>query len=157
MAIIGVIICPVTSGDTTLRCARMMVQDAEGYGTQDLRTSLFITLGITAFIVLLCFLVFTVLWNYFGWFNQSVACIMLRAATVFLYRTATNRYSPLTTALPAVFMMLVVTSFIISSGQGFGLGHTVGMFAGAILTAIAAAMYLRMLFGRKGREAPGTA
>ena len=157
LAIIGVIICPVTSGDTALRCARMMVQDAEGYGTQDLRTSLFITLGITAFIVLLCFLDFTVLWNYFGWFNQSVACIMLWAATVFLYRTATNRYSSLATALPAVFMTLVVTSFIISSGQGLGLGHTVGMFAGAILTAIAAAMYLRMLFGRKGREAPDTA
>ena len=31
LAVIGVLICPITSGDTALRSARMMIQDDRGY------------------------------------------------------------------------------------------------------------------------------
>ncbi len=58
----------------------------------------------------------------------------------------------LMTALPAVFMTMVVTSFIVSTGQGLGLGHVIGIYAGAAMTVVSAVLYVRELFLLRGQE-----
>ena len=143
LAVIGVIVCPVTTGDTALRAARMMVQDSAGHGTRDVKISLLITLPLTAIIVLLTTLDFSVLWNYFSWMNQVLACIMLWAATVFLLKTARRKVYSLVTALPAMFMMMVTVSFILFSTQGLGLDYTLSMCIAAAVTFVTVFAYVR--------------
>jgi carbon starvation protein CstA len=146
LAVIGVIVCPITSGDTALRSARMMVQDDRDMDPSDLKATVELTLVLSAFIVGLCLLDFSILWQYFSWLNQTLACIVLWTATVFILKTVHNRYYSLVTALPAMFMTMVVTSFIVSTGQGLGLGHVIGMYAGAALTVVSVVLYVRELF-----------
>ena len=146
LAIIGVIICPITTGDTALRSARMMVQDDRGFDTRDMKTTLVITLVLTALIVLLTMLDFTVLWNYFSWLNQTLACVVLWTATIFILTLGKNRLYSLVTALPAMFMMMVSITFIMSSSsQGFGLDIAVALTIAAIATAVVTASYIRVI------------
>ena len=146
LAIIGVIICPITTGDTALRSARMMVQDDRGFDTRDMKTTLAITLALTALIVLLTMLDFTILWNYFSWLNQTLACVVLWTATIFILTLGKNRLYSLVTALPAMFMMMVSITFIMSSSsQGFGLDIAVSLTIAAIVTAVVTAFYIRVI------------
>ena len=146
LAVIGVIVCPITTGDTALRSARMMVQDDRGFDTKDLRTTMAITLVLTALIVLLTLLDFSVLWNYFSWLNQTLACVVLWTATIFIISLGKNKSYSLVTALPAMFMMMVSLTFIMSSSkQGFGLDITVSIIIAAIATATATFFYIRTI------------
>ena len=146
LAVVGVIVCPITTGDTAVRSARMMVQEDRGFSTKDRKTSILITLLLTVFVVTLCSLDFTVLWNYMSWLNQSLACVMLWAATVFLLRTTSRRVYSLVTALPALFMTMIVTSFIFASSLGLGLDHSISMAIGGTITAIAFIAYIRAFY-----------
>ena len=145
LAVIGVLICPITSGDTALRSARMMIQDDRELDKSDRGKMVLVTLIMFAFIAIMCTLDFSILWNYFSWLNQTLAAIVLWTATAFLFTTTKKRYT-LITALPALFMTMVVTSFIFHSNLGLGLDDSIAMPLGGIVTAIMAVVYLRFLF-----------
>jgi carbon starvation protein CstA len=146
LAILGVVILPVTSGDTALRSARMMIQDDRGLDPANLRGSLIITVAITAIIGLLFTLDFTVLWNYTAWMNQTLATVVLWTASLFLLRTARNRLYSLMTALPALFMTMVVISFIMHSSQGLSLDYGISIIIGLLVTISAAVAFIRCMF-----------
>ena len=154
LAVIGVIVCPITSGDTALRSARMMLQDDRGLDPAQLRATVTLTLILSAFIVGLCLLDFSILWQYFSGLNQTLACIVLWTATVFILKAVRNRYYSLITALPALFMTMMVTSFIVSTGQGLGLGHAIGLYAGSAVTVVSAVLYIREMFLFNSWEGP---
>ncbi|AGI47969.1 Carbon starvation protein, predicted membrane protein [Thermoplasmatales archaeon BRNA1] len=156
LAVLGVIVCPITSGDTALRSARLMVQDDREVDPSDTKFTLMITLAIAAIIVLLCFIDFTVLWNYTSWLNQTLAAIVLWTATVFLLRTVSNRAYSLVTALPAMFMTMVVSSFIMHSGQGFGLDYNTAIIIGAVVTAVSVVAYARTVLGTSRPTVPSS-
>ncbi len=145
MAVIGVIVCPITSGDTALRAARLMVEDDRGID-QDSRFSAFtITAVMMMFIIGLCLIDFTVLWNYFSWLNQTLATLVLWTATAFILKVTARKEYSLITALPALFMTLIVTSFILHSDLGLRLEYWVSITIGALITAAALVLYLRAL------------
>lgn len=123
IAVIGVIICPITSGDTALRAGRLMIQDDQDGGTKRKSTTLGITFFLLIAITFLCTLDFSILWNYFSWMNQSLACIFLWTATVYLMVSGKKKYSVMT-ALPGLFMTMVVTSFIFGSPIGLHLDRS---------------------------------
>ena len=85
-------------------------------------------------VVLLCNVDFTILWNYFSWINQTLACIMLWTTTVFLLTSARHKAYSLMTALPAMFMTTIVTSFIFHSSLGLSLDYNLSIAAGLVLT-----------------------
>ena len=143
LAVIGVIVCPITSGDTALRAARMMIQDDRGIEVTDKKAGFTIALVLLIPIIILCSLDFTVLWNYFSWLNQTLACVMLWTATVFLLRTSSVRRGYLVTAIPAVFMTMIVTSYILGSRLGFGLDHVTSLVIGAVITVIVLILFVR--------------
>ena len=145
LAIIGVIVCPITSGDTALRSARMIVQDDRGFDTRDVRMNVTITLVLTAFIVLLTMLDFSVLWNYFSWMNQTLACVVLWTATIFILGLGKNRLYSLVTAIPAIFMSMVTISFIMHSSQGLGMDYGIAILIAAVITVIVTAFYIRAI------------
>jgi carbon starvation protein CstA len=143
IAVIGVVVCPITSGDTALRAARLMVEDDRNCEHGNKRISLAITSVMMVFIILLCLLDFSVLWSYFSWLNQTLATIVLWTATVFIIKVLKKKWYSLVTALPAVFMTAIVTSFILHSNLGLRLDYNVSVMIGVLLAVCAFVLYLR--------------
>ncbi len=143
LAVIGVIICPITSGDTALRCSRLMIQDDRNYDSSKIRNGLMITIILMMPIIFLCSIDFSVLWNYFSWLNQTLACLVLWTATVFIISYRKKVKYALITALPAVFMTMVVSSFILHSNLGLRLDYTTSIVTGLIITIAITLLFVK--------------
>ena len=143
LAVIGVIICPITSGDTALRSARLMIQDDRGYDSSKIRNGLIITAILLVPIIFLCSIDFTVLWNYFSWLNQTLACLVLWTATVFILATRKYINYAIFTMLPAMFMTMVVSSFILHSPLGLSLGYETSMIIAALFTIVITLIFIK--------------
>ena len=145
LAILGVVAAPITSGDTAFRSARLIVADALRFDQHPIRNRLFICLPIfAAAILLLWFNIadedgFNVIWNYFGWSNQTLACFMLWTATIYLARNRKNFYL---TLVPALFMTVVCTTFFCISKISLGLPPVVSYAAGAVAFVITLAAFI---------------
>ena len=135
LAVIGVIICPITSGDTALRSSRLMIQDDRNYDSSKIRNGITITAVLMMPIIFLCSIDFSILWNYFSWLNQTLACLVLWTAAVFIISCRKKVKYSLIAALPAVFMTMAVSTFILHSGLGLSLDYGTSIAAGVIITA----------------------
>ena len=138
LAILGVVAAPITSGDTAFRSARLIAADFLHLGQKRIVNRLMLCLPLFAITTGLFFIDFGVLWRYFAWTNQTLACIMLWAAAVWL---AKQRKSYWIAFLPALFMTVVSFSYILTSPEGFGLSLTIGLVSGFALMAVLAFMF----------------
>ena len=141
LAILGVVAAPITSGDTAFRSARLIAADFLQLSQKSIGKRLMLCLPLFAITTGLFFIDFTVLWRYFAWTNQTLACIMLWAASVWLARSRRNYWIAL---LPALFMTVVCTSYILIAPEGFRLPMYIGLTTGIVLMAV-----LGILFGRR--------
>lgn len=116
LAILGVVACPITSGDTAFRSARLTIADAIGFKQGPIKNRFLIAIPLFAIGLALCFIPFAVIWRYFGWSNQTLATIALWAAAKYLDRYGKNYWIAF---IPALFMTVVVTSYIICAPEGF--------------------------------------
>ena len=124
LAMLGVIACPITSGDTSFRSARLTLADwfkidQESYAN---RLKLCIpVLGVGAFLGFgntLGFLSYAVIWRYFSWTNQTLAMIVLWSAAMYLAKEKKNYWIA---ALPAMFMTGVSTTYFMMAPECLGL------------------------------------
>ncbi|MBR1841970.1 MAG: carbon starvation protein A [Oscillospiraceae bacterium] len=145
LAIVGVIACPITSGDTAFRSARLILAEITKLDQKSIRNRLLITLPLLAAGAVLTQLDFNVLWRYFSWSNQTLAMIALWVATAYLLKTHENKLTSLLTALPASFMSAVSVTYILMAGEGFGLSAAIGYPAGIIFAAALFAFYVFQL------------
>lgn len=134
LAVLGVVAAPITSGDTCFRSARLIAADVLGMSQKTLVRRLLLCLPLFAISCCLLFLDFDVLWRYFAWTNQTLACITLWAICVWLCKRGRNFWIAL---VPAVFMTLVCTSYILVAKEGFELPLYVGLSVG-VVAAVAA-------------------
>lgn len=118
LAVLGVVAAPITSGDTAFRSARLIIADFKHVDQKPIVKRLLVCVPIFALSILLMMLDFDVLWRYFAWCNQTVACIMLWSATIWLRNRDRNYYI---TLLPAVFMTVVCISYILLAPEGLNL------------------------------------
>ena len=123
LAMIGVVICPITSGDTAFRSARLTLSDwlkidQDSYAN---RLKLCIpVLGVGAFLGIgnaLGFINYTVIWRYFSWTNQTLAMIVLWAASMYLFKEKKNFWI---TAVPATFMSAVSVTYFLLGNECLG-------------------------------------
>ena len=123
LAMIGVVVCPITSGDTAFRSARLTLADwfkidQDSYAN---RLKLCIpVLGVGAFLGIgnaLGFINYTVIWRYFSWTNQTLAMIVLWAASMYLFQEKKNYWI---TAVPATFMSAVSSTYFILAPECLG-------------------------------------
>ena len=138
LAILGVVAAPITSGDTAFRSARLIAADFMHLSQRSISKRLMLCLPLFAITTGLFFIDFTVLWRYFAWTNQTLACIMLWAATVWLARHGKCYWVAF---LPALFMTVVCTSYILIAPEGFSLPLYVGLTAGVVLMAVLAFLF----------------
>ena len=123
LAIIGVIAAPITSGDTALRSARLVVADFLHLDQRPVRNRMIIALPLFACVFGMVFVDFNIVWRYFAWTNQTLAVFALWAGTIFLYKnTASTKrylYAYLIALIPALFMTMVSVSYIFIAPEGF--------------------------------------
>lgn len=145
LALLGVVAAPITSGDTAFRGARLIVADVFKIDQRPIMKRFMICLPLFAIGYGITLVNFDVVWRYFAWANQALACVVLWTIYVWLARSAKNVWIAL---IPAVFMTFVETYFVLISPQFFGFSnHTVCMCAAACMTA--AIMYCAYIQGRQ--------
>ena len=154
IAILGVIVLPITSGDTALRSCRLMIADYIHYDQRKKKNRVILT--ICMFVPVIAILVFAklnaegfnILWRYFAWSNQTIAVFAFAAITVYLMaKKGSAKWVFLVPLVPGSFYMFVISSFILSAKIGFGLSMNVAYIIAAILTAVyAVGVYM---LGRK--------
>ena len=143
LAIVGVIACPITSGDTAFRSARLILAEITKLDQKQIRNRLLITIPLLGAGAVLTQLDFNVLWRYFSWSNQTLAMISLWVATAYLLKANENKNLSLLTALPATFMSAVSMTYILMAPEGFRLGAGIGYPVGILFAAALFAFYMR--------------
>lgn len=123
LAMIGVVVCPITSGDTAFRSARLTLSDwfHMDQGSYANRLKLCIpVLGIGAILGIgnaTGLIDYTVIWRYFSWTNQTLAMIVLWAAAMYLFTEKKNFWMA---AVPATFMSAVSCTYFILAPECLG-------------------------------------
>ena len=157
LAILGVVAAPITSGDTALRSARLIIAEFLHLEQHTVRKRIYICVPVFAVtLAMLWYNIadadgFNVVWSYFGWANQTLAVFTLWAVTVYLTR---NGKPFVITLLPAMFMTSVCTSFLLISDNAFGLPAAVGYVVAAVVFVLSAALFA--LWYRRRKPAAGT-
>ena len=145
LAIIGVVACPITSGDTAFRSARLILAETFHLDQKAMKNRLVITLPLLGIGALLTQLDFNVLWRYFSWSNQTLAMIALWVASAYLLKNASNKYGSLITAFPASFMSAVSLTYILMADEGFKLSASIAYPAGVCFAIVLFAVFLSKL------------
>lgn len=142
LAIVGVVVCPITSGDTAFRSARLILAEWTKLDQKSIKNRLFITVPLLGAGALLTQLDFNVLWRYFSWSNQTLAMVSLWVATSYLLKTSKNKITSLLTALPASFMSAVSLTYILLADEGFKLSKTIAYPCGITFAAVLFVVYV---------------
>ena len=142
LAVVGVVVCPITSGDTAFRSARLILAEVTRLDQKKIRNRLIITIPLLAIGAILTQLDFNVLWRYFSWSNQTLAMISLWVATAYLIKTGNSRYGSLLTALPATFMSAVSMTYILMASEGFSLSSSIAYPVGAVFALALFCVYV---------------
>ena len=146
MAVLGVIVLPITSGDTAFRSARLIL--AEYFNMPQTQLPKRLLLAIPLFVIgaVLTQVDFGIIWRYFGVANQATAVMMLWTAAAYLLRH--NKLHWIAT-IPAMFMTTVVISFLLNSATlGAGLPMTLSTVAGIVLTLAITALVITKTKGK---------
>ena len=145
LAVLGVVACPITSGDTAFRSTRLILGDAFKIDQSKKMNRYIIVLPMFLIAAALLFIDFNIIWRYFSWSNQTLACIALWTGAAWLRKGGKNYVVAL---IPAIFMTVVCTTYILVAPEGFyGLiidiipniktAELVGVCIGVVLAAVA--------------------
>ena len=123
LAMLGVIACPITSGDTAFRSARLVLADWFHIDQKVWKNRLLLcvpVLGIGAFLGVgnaLGKIDYNIIWRYFSWTNQTLAMIVLWCASMFLFYEKKNYWI---TVVPATFMTAVSITYFMLGNECLG-------------------------------------
>ncbi|WP_407332823.1 carbon starvation protein A [Enterovibrio sp. 27052020O] len=132
LAFLGVVILPITSGDTAFRSSRLILAEYFNMEQKTLRNRLLMALPLFVLGGVLTQVDFGIIWRYFGFANQTTAVMMLWTASAYLLRH--NKLHWIAT-VPAMFMTTVCATFILNNNAlGFGLPMNISTTAGIVFT-----------------------
>ncbi len=145
LAMLGVIACPITSGDTAFRSTRLILGDIFNMSQENIKNRLLLAIPILGIGFGLNFINFSIIWRYFAWSNQTLATIVLWTGAVYLYR---NKRPHWMATIPATFMTAVVTTYILQAPEGLKLSTSISYPIG--IAAAIAAFAAFLVYVRKG-------
>lgn len=147
IAVLGVIVLPITSGDTSFRAARMIIADYLNIDQKALKNRFMVAIPLFVISYILTNMDFQLLWRYFSWANQVTAAIALWIGAIYLYQKRTHYMIALA---PAFFITSVVFSYLFYDPTiGFGMAVATSNWVGIILTALVTAMFFVIMKKRK--------
>ena len=147
LAMLGVVAAPITSGDTALRSARLII--AEWLHMEQKTIAKRLSISIPLFLVTMGLLIwqmenvsgFNVLWGYFGWANQALSVFTLWTLTVYFVKNGSGYYW--ITLIPALLMTAVCTAFIVISKTALGLAPEIGYCAALAMDVVLLGIFLK--------------
>lgn len=140
VAVLGVIVLAITSGDTALRSLRLMLADALHIDNKKKTNVLILAACIFAVVAGVLYFAktdakgFAILWRYFSWANETIAVFAFAMIAVYMMK---NNMPYLMAVIPGTFYMYIVSCYILNAKIGFGLSYTISY----ILAALASGLY----------------
>lgn len=147
LAIIGVIILPITSGDTAFRSARMIIADYLKIGQAKIATRLWIAIPMFVISFALTRMDFSLLWRYFSWANQSTAAIALWVGAMYLAQAGKKHWIA---SIPASFITMVVFTYILNAQIGLSLSMQTSYIIASIGTLGVIGAFTRAVYFSQG-------
>lgn len=145
LALLGVVAAPITSGDTALRSARLIIAEFIGLEQRSMRKRLYICVPLFALTVgILVWQMenpdgFNIIWQYFGWANQTLSVFTLWTLTVYLVQ---QKKPFVMTLVPALFMTVICSTFLLISPTALALSESLAYTGSVIILVIALVWFL---------------
>ncbi len=141
-AMLGVIVLPITSGDTAFRATRLTLAEVFKFNQKDAAKRLMIAVPLFVLGGIISQVDFNIIWRYFGFANQALASMALWAGAAYLYRNGRFHFIA---SLPATLMTAAASTYILAEkAMGFGLEYsTANMIGGGFAVLCLAAFLMR--------------
>ncbi|SDA58879.1 carbon starvation CstA family protein [Methanobrevibacter millerae] len=140
LTIIGVVICPITSGDTALRSARITIADELKIKNEKVVSRLKLAVPLFLIAFGLTFVDFSLIWRYFAWSQLIVATIVLFSATAYLIK---EKRQYIITFVPALVCTLIAFAYILQAPEGLRLPSMIANVISVIATIAVAAFFVK--------------
>ena len=147
LAFLGVVILPISTGDTAFRTGRLILADVLRMKQTRLVSRIVLAVPLLALGVWFAVGDFSAIWMAFGWANQTLACVSLWAAAVWLRRRQRLHWIA---TLPALFMTTVCGTYLFCY-EKFPFRWPMDV---ATLTGTGIALLCFALFLRRGKAMP---
>ena len=145
IALLGVIVLPVTSGDTALRALRLTL--SESFKLDQSSNAKRLSLAAPVFVLVAAIIVwakfnsegFNILWRYFAWSNQTLSLFAFLAISVWMFENKKAKFVwvPL---IPGAFYTFICVTYIANAQIGFHIPWTpayiIGVCAAVAYVAI---------------------
>lgn len=142
MAVLGVVVLPITSGDTAFRAARLTIAEWLNFEQKTLMKRLMIAVPLFVVGFLVSKVDFQILWRYFGWANQTTAMVTLWVTSAYLMNKQKFHW---VSTVPAIFMTAVCITFILNAPIGLGLDYDLSVWLGLAITAVSFVAFMMMV------------
>ena len=139
IAIIGVIVLPITSGDTALRSLRLMIGDALHIDQTKKKNALMLAVVIFTVVGLLLAWAkgnptgFNIIWRYFSWANETTAVFAFAMIAVYMRK---HGMPSLMALIPGTFYMYIISCYILNAQIGFNLPWIASYIGAGILSCV---------------------
>jgi len=142
LAILGVIACPITTGDTAFRSARLTIADIFKYGQSKLNRRLMVSIPLFVVGFIMSRLEFATIWKYLGLSNQILAVIVLWTAAMYLAIKGKNHFI---ISIPATFLTAVCVTYLLVApinNGGLYLPTEIGYPSGVLAAILSMAWFV---------------
>ena len=156
IALAGIVVLPITSGDTALRGLRLTV--AETLHIDQSTNSKRLGLSAIIFALVAVILVFAklntqgfnILWRYFAWSNQTLSLFAFLAIAIWMFENGKKKFVwiPL---IPGGFYAFITVTYIVNAKIGFNVPWT-GAYIVGVVAAIA---YVSMILWYGNKRSAG--
>ena len=153
IAIVGVIVLPITSGDTALRALRLTLADT--FHMEQKTNGKRMVLAVPVFILVAAIIVwakfnssgFQTLWRYFAWSNQTLSLFAFLAISVWMFENGKSKWVwiPL---IPGCFYTFI---YLATATIGFNLPWNAGYIIGVVL-AVAYVVAIVVYGGKRAKR-----
>jgi len=140
LALLGIVAAPITSGDTAFRSARLILADIFKFNQKPIKNRLYLSVPLFVIAFVLTQVDFAIIWRYFAWSNQTLAMVVLWTITAYLIKEKKTYWI---TLIPALFMTMVCSTYILIAPEGFQLNHTISYGGGVVITLIIFILFKR--------------
>ena len=137
IAVVGVVVCPITSGDTAFRSLRLTLAGFLKMDQHKISRRILISVPIFVVAYFCCMMDFSTIWNYVGICNQALAMIILWTISAYLIKSGKPHWM---TSIPATFLTFVCFSYFMMApyvSGGLHLAPVVGYIVGGVLALAA--------------------
>ena len=139
LIILGVVVCPISTGDTALRSSRITVADELHIDQGKLTSRLKIALPLFIAGFALTFVDFTLVWRYVAWAQLLVGAAVLLSGTAYLMR---KKKPYIVTFAPAVLCTLITFGYILQAPEGFRLSPFIANSISVVATVIVSVIFI---------------